>query len=323
MFTTFIVQPIFNILATIYALLPGHNFGLALIFFTILTRVALFPLLKKQLRHSKAMREMQPELKRIKEVAKGNRQQESMMMMELYREKQIKPLSFIGLMVVQIVLFLALFSGINRIVKNNSTIVSFSYPVVQNLSWMEEVRADTSKFDNTLVGAVDLDKPAINQDGNFYLPALLLVLGSSIIQYLQIRQTTPRGKDAKRVRDILREANNGKMADSAEMNAAMGRNMSYVLPVFIFVITIGFPAALSLYWFVGGLIAFLQQSYLLKQDEYSMEVIASSKPRVVVTTRTETIKTRAKKATSSKKQIPKEAEIVKHAPKKSSKKRKR
>ncbi len=114
------------------------------------------------------------------------------------------------------------------------------------------------------------------------------------------------------------------MADSAEMNAAMGRNMSYALPVFIFVITIGFPAALSLYWFVGGLIAFLQQSYLLKQDEYSMEAIASSKPKVVVTTRTETSKTRAKKTTSSsKKQTPKEAEIVKPAPKKSSKKRKR
>ncbi len=163
MFTTFIVQPIFNVLAALYALLPGHNFGLALILFTILTRFALFPLLKKQLRHTKAMREMQPELKKIKEAAKGNRQQESMMMMELYREKQIKPLSFLGLMVIQIVLFLALFSGINRIVKDNSSIVSFSYPAVQNLSWMEEVEADTTKFDNTLVGVVDLDKPAITK----------------------------------------------------------------------------------------------------------------------------------------------------------------
>jgi YidC/Oxa1 family membrane protein insertase len=63
MFTTFIVQPIFNILTLIYALLPGHNFGVAIILFTILARFALYPMVKKQLRHTKAMRELQPEIK--------------------------------------------------------------------------------------------------------------------------------------------------------------------------------------------------------------------------------------------------------------------
>lgn len=322
MFTSLIVQPIFNILTTIYALLPGHNFGLALVLFTILTRLALFPLLKKQLRHTKAMREMQPELKKIKQAAKGNRQQESMMMMELYKEKEIKPLSFIGLMVLQIILFLALFSGINRIVKDPSTIVTFSYPAVQEMSWMQQIQTDITKFDNTLLGNVDLSRPALNQGGGVYWPALILVLGSSIIQFFQIKQTMPEGKDAKKVRDILKEANSGKMADSSEMNAAMSRNMSYALPVFIFVVTIGFPAALSLYWFVGGVIAFLQQSYLLKQDEYSMDSVASSKPKVVVTRRTEGSSTSKANSTSKNKKPVKKAKIVKTA-KKSSNKRKR
>ena len=67
MFTTLIVQPIFNVLTLIYALTPGHNFGVAIILFTLLTRFALFPLLKKQLRHTKAMRELQPEIKKIKD----------------------------------------------------------------------------------------------------------------------------------------------------------------------------------------------------------------------------------------------------------------
>ena len=65
MFTTLIVQPIFNILVAIYAVLPGHNFGLAIIIFTILVRVAMWPLVKKQLHHAKAMRELQPELKKL------------------------------------------------------------------------------------------------------------------------------------------------------------------------------------------------------------------------------------------------------------------
>lgn len=270
MFTDFIVQPIFNLLTLIYALLPGHNFGVAIIVFTIVVRLAMYPLLKKQLRHTKAMRELQPEIKKIKEKTKGNKQQESLLMMELYKEREIKPLSFIGLMIVQVVIFLALFQGLSRVVNDPYEIYNFSYEPIQNMSSMQELNADITIFDNTLLGVIDLSRPAIGPEG-FYFAAFLLVLGSSVIQFFQIKQTMPSDKEARKLRDILKDANkSGKQADSAEVNAAMSRNMSYILPVFIFVVTVGFPAALSLYWFVSGLIAYLQQSYLLKQDEYAL-----------------------------------------------------
>ena len=83
MFTTLIVKPITNLLILIYGLLPGHNFGLALIIFTIVVRLLMWPLVKRQLHQARAMRKLQPELKRIKQAAKGDRQKESMMMMEL------------------------------------------------------------------------------------------------------------------------------------------------------------------------------------------------------------------------------------------------
>ena len=73
-FTTFIEQPIFNLLVLIYAIIPGHNFGLAIIIFTIIIRLLLWPLVKKQLHQAKAMRKLQPELKRLKQEAKGNKQ---------------------------------------------------------------------------------------------------------------------------------------------------------------------------------------------------------------------------------------------------------
>ena len=282
MFTTLVVQPIFNVLTLIYGLLPGHNFGLAIIIFTIVIRIALFPLLKKQLKHTKAMRELQPEIKKIKEKTKGNKQQESLMTMELYKEREIKPMAYLGLMVLQIIIFLALFSGLNRVVNNPQEIVDFSYPVVQNLPYMQELSNDISQFDNTLFGFVDLSRAAVSSDAGFYFPAFLLGLGSALIQFVQIKQTMPSEKNARKLRDILKDANTGKQADTSEVNAAMGRNMSYVLPIFIFVVTIGFPAALSLYWFVGGLVAYLQQRYLLKQDEYAMQsataTVVSKKP---------------------------------------------
>jgi YidC/Oxa1 family membrane protein insertase len=282
MFTTLIVQPIFNVLTLIYALLPGHNFGVAIILFTIVARIALYPMLKKQLRHTKAMRDLQPEIKKIKAKTKGNKQQESVMMMELYKEREIKPLAYMGLMVLQIVIFFALFSGLNKVVNDPQQLYDFSYPFIQNLPSMQEINAGTATVDNTLFGFVDLTRAAVNSETGFYFPAFLLVLGSAIIQFFQIKQTMPSDKNARKLREILKDANTGKQADNTEVSAAMGRNMAYILPLVIFVVTIGFPAALSLYWFVGGLIAYMQQSYLLKQDEYAMTgasaTVVSKKP---------------------------------------------
>ena len=72
MFTAIIVKPIFNLLVLIYAILPGHNFGLALIIFTVIIRLLLWPLLKKQLHQAKAMKKLQPEIKRVKKDEASN-----------------------------------------------------------------------------------------------------------------------------------------------------------------------------------------------------------------------------------------------------------
>src|SRR5687768_15219337 len=168
MFTTLIGQPIFNVLVLIYGLLPGHNFGLAIILFTILVRWVMFPMLKKQLRNTVAIRALQPELKKIKQAAAGNRQKESLLTMELYRERGVSPFSSLGLLIIQIPLFLALYSGLKRIVDNPQNIVDFSYGWVQDLGWIKELAADISKFDNTLFGFVDLGRSALERTGGIY-----------------------------------------------------------------------------------------------------------------------------------------------------------
>lgn len=289
MFTTLIVQPLFNLLTLIFAFLPGHNFGLAIIIFTIVIRISLFPLLKKQLKHTSAMRRLQPEIKKIKEKTKGNKQQEALLVAELYKEREIKPLSLMMLMVLQLVLFLALFSGLNRVVNDPKNIYEFSYPVIQNTAYMQEIKSDITKFDDTLLGVIDLNKPGSGSQG-IYLPSLLLVAGSALIQFFQVRQTMPKDKERRKLSQILKDANNGKQADSAEVNAAVGGFMSYVLPLFIFVFTLGLPGALPLYWLVGGIIAYLQQDYLLKQDEYALShaTVLSKKPLTAKDTKDDT-----------------------------------
>lgn len=279
MFTTIIVQPIFNLLVLIYALLPGHNFGLSIILFTIVIRLLLWPLLKKQLHQVKAMRTLQPEIKRIKQTAKGNRQQESMMLMELYKERGISPFGSIGMLIVQIPILIGLYSGLHRVVTNPKAIVSFAYPALQHLSWLKEVAVNPHRFDATLFGVVDLTRAALNKGGGVYWPAMLIVVGSAVAQYFQSKQLLPTSKDSRSLRSILKEAGSGKQADQGDINAAVGRSTQFLLPGMIFLFTVNLASALSLYWLVGGVVAFAQQAFILRGDETEMEGAAESPAR--------------------------------------------
>ncbi len=116
MFKTLITQPLFNLLLVIFAFVPGNDFGVALIIFTILIRVLLWPLLKKQHHQQRAMRELQPEIAKIKKSVKGDKQKEAELMMELYKEKEINPLSSIGVAFLQLPILLALFYVIRDVV---------------------------------------------------------------------------------------------------------------------------------------------------------------------------------------------------------------
>ncbi len=272
-FQVLIVKPIFNLLVLIYAVLPGHNFGLAIILFTVLIRFLMWPLVKKQLHQAKAMREMQPEIKRIKAAAKGDRQKESMMLMELYKERQISPFGSIGVLILQLIILIGLYQGLHKVILDPHALVVNSYDALRNLSWMKTLATDINKFDASLLGIVDLKRAALSKEG-MYFPALLLVIGSAVSQYFQSKQLMPDNKDSRKLRQILKEASSGKQADSSEVNAAVGRTTRYFIPVMIFFFTVNIASALSLYWLVSGITAYWQQSRILGQDEKEMEAIA-------------------------------------------------
>lgn len=280
MFTTFIVQPIFNLLVLIYALIPGHNFGLSLIVFTIIIRLLLWPFIKKQLHQAKAMKKLQPEIKKIKQATKGNRQKESMMMMELYKERGINPFGTLPTLILQIIILIGLYSGLTKVIKDPHQMVDFAYGPLQHLPWMEQLSQNIHKFDETLFGVVDLSRAALSAAG-VYWPAMLLVTGSAAAQYFQSKQLMPTDKDARGLRAILKDAGKGKQADQTEVNAAVGRSTLYLLPAMIFLFTVNLASALSLYWLTSGIVAYIQQSIILGRDEQEMEAIADKPSKKV------------------------------------------
>jgi YidC/Oxa1 family membrane protein insertase len=221
------------------------------------------------------MQKLSPELKKIKASTKGDKQKESQLIMELYKEKGVSPFGSIGMLLIQLPILIGLYSGIRKVVVDPHAIVTFAYPALQHLPWMKQLAANPHLFDATLFGVVNLTRAALGPKGTgIYLPALIIVAGSAIVQYFQSMQLIPNDKEAKGLRRILKDAKEGVQADQADVNAAVGRSTKFILPAMIFFLTAGLASALSLYWFVGGLVAYGQQALVLNKDEEEMEVIA-------------------------------------------------
>ena len=318
---TLIVQPIFNLLTLIYALLPGGDFGIAIIVFTIIVRMLMYPLVKRQLHQTRMMRKLQPELKKIKKAAKGNRQLEAMQMMELYKRYGVSPFRSIGILLLQLPIFIGLFYAIRVYTDHRDQIGDYVYDFLEKLAPIQELVANPESFDETLFGVIDLTQPAIGPNG-VDIALLLLVLLASVTQYVMSKQTLPHNPDEqpKKFREIMKEAAEGKQADQSEMNALIMTNMVKVMPFVLFFVMINFPGALSLYYAVSNLVAVGQQSYLLKQDEVELEEIAEEPDPPVG--KTPKKKATSKQKDSSKSSTTKSAHVTRIVAKDSKKRRK-
>lgn len=259
----------------IYSLIPGGDFGIAVIIFTILVRLALWPLVKKQLHQTKAMQKMQPELAKIKKRTKGNRQAESVQMMELYKQHDISPFRSIGILFIQLPIFIALYQVIQIFTLHIDQVAKYTYGFMLNLGPVKELIANPSSFNMDFFGFIDLTQKAISTNP-FAINIALFILAvvAVITQYIMSKQTMPKQGSEKRLRDILSEAADGKEADQSEMNAIVMNKMMKFLPIMMFFVMISLPGALALYYTVSNLVAVIQQRSILKQDAEEMIEIA-------------------------------------------------
>jgi len=281
-FQVFIVQPIFNLLIGIYSFIPGRDFGVALIIFTVLIRFAMWPLVKKQLHQTKAMQKMQPELAKIKVETKGNKQLESARMMELYKKHDINPFRSIGILFIQLPIFIALYQVIQVFTLHRDQIDKMTYGFMKFLGPVQDIIAHPEHFNNKLLGFLDLSGRAITSSPfNVNIILLILAIGAAYTQYIMAKQITPKQQGPKkRLRDILSEASDGKKADQSEMNSVMMGSMTKFLPVMMFFIMISLPGAIALYYTVSNLVAVLQQRHILNEDATEMIEIADEAPTV-------------------------------------------
>lgn len=157
MFQNYIYNPILTVLIFIYQNLAFQDFGLAVVFLTILVRVVLFPLFYKGAKDQAIMQKIQPQIKKIQEENKGNTQEQGRLLMALYAKNKINPFSSILLLIVQLPIFYALFK-------------IFSAGVI------------AGQFDNpTFFGLINLKEKGLD-----------LALVAAILQYFQIKISMPK-----------------------------------------------------------------------------------------------------------------------------------
>ncbi|MBS6019364.1 MAG: membrane protein insertase YidC [Leptotrichia wadei] len=102
-----LVDFVVHILNAIYGVVG--NYGVAIIIVTVLMRIIIFPLTLKQEKSMKKMRELQPELEKIKEKYKDNPQEYQQKTAELYRESGVNPLGGCLPLLIQMPVFVALY----------------------------------------------------------------------------------------------------------------------------------------------------------------------------------------------------------------------
>ena len=102
-----LVDFVVHVLNAIYGVVG--NYGVAIIIVTILMRIIVFPLTLKQEKSMKKMRDLQPELDKIKEKYKDNPQEYQQKTAELYRESGVNPFGGCLPLLIQMPVFVALY----------------------------------------------------------------------------------------------------------------------------------------------------------------------------------------------------------------------
>src|SRR4051795_8493385 len=111
-----IAKPLASLLAFFYGLIPSY--GIAIVLLTVAIMLLLTPLTVKSTRSMLAMQRLQPEIKRLQQQHKNDRQALNEAMMAFYKEHNVNPVGGCLPMLLQMPVFFALYEAIRGLTHN-------------------------------------------------------------------------------------------------------------------------------------------------------------------------------------------------------------
>jgi len=109
LFNLILYQPLLNLLILFYQYLPGNDFGMAVIFLTILIRILLYPLIRQAIKSQRLFEDLQSRIEEVKRKYKEDREKQTQEIINLYKEAKINPLSSLIPILIQLPILIALY----------------------------------------------------------------------------------------------------------------------------------------------------------------------------------------------------------------------
>ena len=216
--------PLYNGLIFLIGVLPGHSVGVAVILFTCLIKLILSPLSHKAAKFQLEMKIHEPEINRLKEKWKNDKQAQGKAILEFYKEKKINPFAGILPLFIQIPIVIALYyvfygGGLPAI---DATLLYSFVPVPVP--------------DMHLLGINILEK------------SLLLAVLAGIAQFLQAHFAMPPPPQKTNTPSL-----------SNDLARGMHMQMKYILPVFMGFIAYAVSGAVALYFITSSMFTIAQE----------------------------------------------------------------
>jgi YidC/Oxa1 family membrane protein insertase len=241
-----IAKPIAWLLAEIYAVIP--NYGVAIIILSIIWMALISPLNLKSTRSMLAMQKLQPELKKLQEKHKNDRQAFAQAQMELFREHGVSPFGACLPMLLPLPIFFALFrviDGLSHTV-NGVSMPKYIPPSSEMYKNIQAAHGQINAF------GMNLSQSALAHHSSFAaaLPYWILLLVMGATSYFQSAMIMSRN-----------QAN-----AQANPQMQMQMRMMKFLPLVFVVFCIRFPAGVILYYAMSNVCRIVQQDAMYRFD---------------------------------------------------------
>lgn len=229
----FLTNPFIVVLMFLYNLL-FQNIILAIVVFTVLTRVITYPLTARQMQSTSKMQAVAPRLKELQAKYKGDREKLSQAQMQLYKENGVNPLGGCLPLLVQMPILFGLYGAITHTLAGNPLQMLELANRVQPFGFLAAMLPVQNQFLWLNLGLPD-PTPV--------LP--ILVIAST---WAQTKVMTPPPTDPN------------------DPSAAISRNMAIMMPLMIGLLSVQFASGLSIYWVISNVVG-MGQYWLVRRNQ--------------------------------------------------------
>ncbi|MET8567973.1 membrane protein insertase YidC [Streptomyces sp. NPDC004783] len=224
----------------------GWAWGLSIVSLVILIRICLIPLFVKQIKATRAMQTLQPEMKKIQERYKNDKQRQSEEMMKLYKETGTNPLSSCLPILAQSPFFFALYHVLNGIASGD-TIGVINQSLLESAQKAHIFGAPlASKFFSS-----ESDVAALNASlTDVRIVTAIMIVLMSASQFFTQRQLMTKNVDTTVKTPFMQQQ----------------KMLMYVFPVMFAVFGVNFPVGVLVYWLTTNVWTMGQQMYVIHNN---------------------------------------------------------